>query len=62
MNGDDNFFIVICECFVDSVIYYFEYYVVQIGVVICVVDIYIWVFMYCIQFFQDFDIGGVIRI
>ena len=62
VNGDDNFFTVTRERFVDSVIYHLEYHVVQTGAVIRVADIHTRALTHRIQPFQDFDTGGVIRI
>lgn len=55
MDSDDDVVVVIGECFVDGVVYDFEYYVVQIGIVGGVVDVYVGLFVYGFKIFELCD-------
>lgn len=63
VNDDMNCWIEVCLSFVDGVVDEFVDYVVEICGVIGVIDVYVGVFVYCFEVFEDFDVvGGVVVI
>jgi hypothetical protein len=60
--GDFDTFTVTRQGFINGVVDYLKYHVMQAGPIIGIADIHTWPFAYGIQAFQDLDIRRIVAV